>query len=103
MDFRRKWRWIRSPYVWVTIGAVVWIGFLDAHSWWQQQRLAQRLRQMEAQYKFYEAQIQALRAEEEALLNDPYTQEYHARKHYWVKRPGERIFLLRRRLEKGGE
>lgn len=92
-----KWRWLRSPYLWITIGGSLWIGFLDTYSWWQQRRLAIRLRQMEEQLAFYEKEIQNLTAEEEALLTDPYTQEYYARSHYWVKRPSEKLFLLRSR------
>ncbi|MEN3040828.1 MAG: hypothetical protein ABDH66_04735 [Bacteroidia bacterium] len=96
MVSKRPWRWLRSPYLWITILALLWIGFLDTHSWWQQYRLSRQLHQMKAQLDFYEREIQNLREEEEALRKDPYTQEYHARRHYWVKRPGEKLFLLQR-------
>lgn len=97
MASERRWRWLRSPYLWVTLAALLWIGLLDTYSWWQQQRLAARLRQMQAQYTFYEEQVERLKAEENALLTDTYTQEYYARHHYWVKRPTERLFLLQRK------
>ncbi|MCS7297780.1 MAG: hypothetical protein RMK19_08885 [Bacteroidia bacterium] len=96
MGSRTNWRWLRSPYLWITVGALLWIGVLDTHSWWQQQRLSRRLRQMQAQLLFYEKEIIALKAEEMALRFDTYTQEYHARRHYWVKRPHERLFLIQR-------
>ncbi|MCX8111676.1 MAG: hypothetical protein N3E49_00540 [Bacteroidia bacterium] len=99
MGSNGKYRWIRSPYVWVTLAAVLWIGILDTHSWWQQRRLATRLRQMQEQYDFYEEQIRTLKSEEKALLHDPYTQEYHARSHYWVKKPNERLFLIRNKKQ----
>lgn len=97
MGSKRRWGWLRSPYLWITVTALLWIGILDTHSWWQQQRLAARLHQMKAQYAFYEKEVQRLKAEENALLNDTYTQEYYARRHYWVKRPTERLFLIQRK------
>ncbi|MCS6895480.1 MAG: hypothetical protein NZZ60_04945 [Bacteroidia bacterium] len=102
MGSKSKWRWLRSFYLWITVLAVAWIGFLDTYSWWQQYRLSDQLRQMKAQLDFYEQEIQRLSEEEEALRTDPYIQEYHARRYYWVKRPGEKLFLLRRQSEKEG-
>ncbi len=99
MGSKPAWRWLHSPYLWITVAALLWIAILDAHSWWQQYRLSVRLQQMQAQYEFYQTQIQRLKAEETALLSDRYTQQYYARKHYWVKKPEERLFLLQRSKE----
>ncbi|MDW8133829.1 MAG: hypothetical protein RMJ66_02050 [Bacteroidia bacterium] len=73
---------------------MLWLGLLDNYNWLEQYRLSQRLRQMRAQLEFYEKEIAILRQEKEALQSDPYTQEYYARQHYWVKRKGEKVYIL---------
>lgn len=98
MDFSRKLRFpkaLRNPYVWITLAALLWLGLLDSYNWLEQYRLAKRLAQMRAQLAFYEQEIADLAQEEAALQSDPYTQTYHARRHYWVKKPNEKLYILR--------
>jgi hypothetical protein len=92
--FERLPAWLRSPYFWITVGALVWMGFLDAYNWVEQARLARRLDQMRQQLAFYEREIGLLREEEISLTTDPYTQEWYARQHYWVKKSSEKLFIL---------
>ncbi len=93
---KKVWRLLRSPYFWITVGALVWVGLLDPYSWVEQVRLARRLAEMRQQYALYEEQTALLRKEALALTQDAYTQEAYARQHYWVKRPGEKLFILQR-------
>ncbi|MCX7607547.1 MAG: hypothetical protein N2170_09855 [Bacteroidia bacterium] len=89
-------RWLYNPYLWVTVGALLWLGFLDSYNWLEQRRLARRIHQMRMQLSFYEREIASLREEEKALQKDSYTQEYHARRYYWVKRPTEKLYILQK-------
>ncbi len=84
-----------NPYVWITLAALLWLGLLDSYNWLEQYRLAKRLEQMRQQLAFYEEEIRQLAQEEAALQSDPYTQTYHARRHYWVKKPNEKLYILR--------
>lgn len=96
MASKKLLRLLRSPYFWITGGALLWIGLLDPYSWVEQVRLARRLGEMRQQYALYEKQTALLRKEAWALTQDAYTQEAYAREHYWVKRPGEQLFILQR-------
>lgn len=96
MAWRKVPRFWLSPYFWITVVALLWLGFLDNYNWIEQYRFRKRIEQMRAQLRFYENQIQLLQEEEKALLTDPYIQEYHARKHYWVKRPNETLYILQK-------
>ncbi|GIV25312.1 MAG: hypothetical protein KatS3mg026_1004 [Bacteroidia bacterium] len=96
MASKKFLRLLRSPYFWITVGALLWIGLLDPYSWVEQVRLARRLAEMRQQYAFYEQQTALLRKEAIALAQDAYTQEAYAREHYRVKRPGEKLFILQR-------
>ncbi|MCS6790470.1 MAG: hypothetical protein NZ580_05785 [Bacteroidia bacterium] len=91
MVFRRL---LRSPYFWITLLALLWMGWLDTYNWIEQYRLSQRIRAMREQLAFYEREITLLRQEEEALRTDPYTQQRYARQHYWVKHPEEVLYIL---------
>lgn len=84
-----------NPYFWITLAALLWLGLLDAYNWLEQYRLAKRIEQMRKQLAFYEQQIQELAAEEAALQSDPYIQTYYARRQYWVKKPAEKLYILR--------
>jgi len=93
-SFRKGASWLKSPYVWITLGTLAWLLFLDSYSWMDQWRFRQRLDAMEAQLRFYEAEIVRLKAEEAALQSDPFAQEKYARAAYWVHRENELLFIL---------
>lgn len=84
----------RSIYFWITILALLWLVFLDPYSWVDQWRFGQRLRVMEEQLKFYEAEIARLQAEAAMLHSDPFAQEKYARAAFWVHRDNEVLFVL---------
>jgi cell division protein FtsB len=84
----------RSLYFWITLLALLWLVFLDPYSWLDQWRFSQRLAAMEAQLRFYEAEIARLQAEAEMLRSDPFTQEKYARAAFWVHRDEEILFVL---------
>lgn len=87
-------KFLLNPYLWITLAALLWLGFLDSYNWLEQYRLAKRIEQMRAQLRFYEQEIQELAEEEAALQSDPYTQAYHARRQYWVKKPNEKLYII---------
>jgi cell division protein FtsB len=84
----------RSLYFWITLLALLWLVFLDPYSWLDQWRFSRRLAAMEAQLRFYEAEIARLQAEAEMLRSDPFTQEKYARAAFWVHRDEEILFVL---------
>jgi len=91
---------LRSIYFWITLLALLWLVFLDPYSWIDQWRFSQRLRTMEEQLRFYEAEIARLQTEAALLQSDPFAQEKYARAAFWVHRDNEVLFVLspRKRL-----
>ncbi len=85
---------LRSVYFWITVLALLWLGFLDPYSWVDQWRFSERLAAMEKQLRFYEAEIGRLQIEADMLRSDPFTQEKYARAAFWVHRENEVLFVL---------
>lgn len=85
---------LRSPYFWITLLALLWLGFLGPYSWVDQWRFSRRLAAMEAQLDFYETEIVRLQAEADLLESDPFAQEKYARAAFWVHRDDEILFVL---------
>ena len=85
---------LKSPYFWITLLALLWLGFLDPYSWVDQWRFSRRLAAMEAQLDFYETEIARLQVEADLLKSDPFAQEKYARAAFWVHRDDEILFVL---------
>jgi cell division protein FtsB len=85
---------LKSPYFWITLLALLWLGFLDPYSWIDQWRFSRRLAAMEAQLDFYEREVARLQAEADLLRSDPFAQEKYARAAFWVHRDDEILFVL---------
>ena len=79
------------------IFAVIFIGwmlFFDTNDIYSQYKLKQKLSDLENQKNYYEDNIEEVRSEREALLNDKDLLEKFAREKYFMKKDGEDLFVI---------
>jgi cell division protein FtsB len=66
--------------------------FLDRHSLWTQWKLHKAQVRLEEDCRFYQEKIKEAREEAEDFEK---TREKYAREHYYMKRAGEDVFVIR--------
>lgn len=90
----RKWfRIISNKYVLILLLFAFWMFFLDSNSWLVHHELDQEINELETNKKFYQQEIAKDRSTTEKL-NDSFELESFARQQYFMKRPGEEIFII---------
>lgn len=70
--------------------------FLDKHSLWTQYRLYRAQQRLDKECQFYEEKIKEAREEAEDF---DLTKEKFAREHYYMKRPNEDVFIIKKEGE----
>ncbi len=90
-------RWfalISNKFVIATGAFVVWMLFLDVNSYLIHRELNQELEELEQSIDYYEAEIASDQKQLEELTSDPEKLEKFAREQYWMKKPGETIYII---------
>ena len=99
MYFRSLWEKInavKKPYLLygaITLGFVVWMLFLDTHSWTIHRELNQEIDQLENEKKVLQKIIQEDKKNIEVLQNEDSLERY-ARENYGHKKNNETIFII---------
>ena len=72
----------------------MWMTFFDANDLPTQIRNWWKLRVLEDDVKFYQAQIKSVQTERQEVLGNDHLREKFAREKYLMKKPGEDIFVI---------
>ncbi len=76
------------------MGFIVWMFFLDVNSYLIHHELDQEIEELEESIKYYNSEITKDKKQLEELNSEPDKLEKFAREQYWMKKPGEEIFLI---------
>jgi len=100
---KEKWaslknkRWFKvssNKYILATLAFVAWMFFLDVNSWLIHRELNQEIEELEQSIDYYKTEIAKDQKQLEELTSDPEKLEKFAREQYWMKKPGEEIYLI---------
>ena len=92
--FNRLFRYLRNFYVATGLGLLVWMTFFDANDLPSQVRNWIKLRELDAEAKFYETKIKTVKSERQELLGNDELREKFARERYLMKKQGEDVFVI---------
>lgn len=73
---------------------LVWMLFFDANDFYSQYQLKRKLTDLEHQRNHYLQEIEKVKKDREALLNDKSQLERFAREKYYMKKEGEEVFIV---------
>tara|TARA_R110002096_G_scaffold160139_1_gene326221 strand:- start:46 stop:354 length:309 start_codon:yes stop_codon:yes gene_type:complete len=93
----RHTRWFKiltNKFTLTTIGFVVWMLFLDVNSFLIHNELNNEVNELEGSIEYYQTEIARDKQNLEELTTDPAKFEKFAREQYWMKKPGEEIYLI---------
>lgn len=84
----------RNFYVATGLGLLMWMTFFDANdlptqigNWWE-------LRKLDREATFYQTQIKSVQTERQEVLGSDQLREKFAREKYFMKKPGEDVFVI---------
>ncbi|MEL6590697.1 MAG: septum formation initiator family protein [Bacteroidota bacterium] len=84
---------ITNKYLIVLVAAGVWMLFFDRYNWNAQQKMDQRIAELQNNFEFYNNAIQSLDYQRDLIYNDLEEMERFAREKHLMKKPGEDIYL----------
>lgn len=84
----------RNFYFLTTTAFLVWMLFFDANDFIKQYQMNKKLRDLEGEKEFYLEKIAEVQKDRAELLSNPALLEKFAREKYYMKRPGEDIFII---------
>ena len=87
-------RFLRNFYVATALGLVAWMTFFDANDLPSQFRNWWKLRELESEATYYNAQIETIRRDRQEVLGSDRLREKYAREKYLMKKPAEDIFVI---------
>lgn len=91
---RKKWfKVISNKYVLLGLIFVGWMFFLDSNSWFIHHELDQEIEELNRNKEYYQNEISKDKAIIEQLA-DSIEMEKFARQQYYMKRPGEDIYII---------
>lgn len=91
----KKWfRITTNKFVLTTLGFIVWMLFLDVNSYLIHNELNTEIDELEESIQYYDAEISRDKRQLEELTSNPEKLEKFAREQYWMKKPGEEIYLI---------
>ena len=97
LELLRNKRWFKiasNKFVLATVAFMVWMFFLDVNSFMIQHELNTEIDELERSIEYYKGEIATDKQKLEELTSDPEKLEKFAREEYWMKRPGEEIFIV---------
>jgi len=86
--------WLRNKYFLSASVFAVWMAFFDQNDLISQVQLRMELRELQQDKAYYEAEIDATRADLEELLTDDQKLERFARERYLMKKDDEVVFVI---------
>lgn len=90
---KRWFKLITNKFFIVTVIFVVWFLFFDTNSWLRHQELNENLNEAKDAKEYYEKEIEADKAQYEALSKDSLELEKYAREEYYMKKDNEDVFI----------
>lgn len=81
-------------YFLVSVFFFFWMVFIDSNDLYSQYRLKKKLGELEKEKVFFERQIEEVKHEREALLNNDELLEKFAREKYLMKKKTEDIYVI---------
>lgn len=92
--FQKLLHYGRNFYVATGLGLLGWMTFFDANdlptqvgNWWE-------LRKLDREAAFYQTQIKSVQRERQEVLGNDQLREKFAREKYFMKKPGEDVFVI---------
>ncbi len=93
-------KFIKSFYFVATISFIVWMIFFDSNDFVTQYQMSKKLNDLEEDKEYYVQKITEVQKDRTELLSNPELLEKYAREKYYMKRPGEEVFILVKKPEK---
>lgn len=87
-------RTVRNFYVATSLALLAWMTFFDANDLPSQARNWLKLRELEDETKFYQAEITDVQTERREVLGNDRLREKFARERYLMKKPTEDVFVI---------
>lgn len=84
----------RNFYVATSLALLAWMTFFDANDLPSQARNWLKLRELEDETKFYQAEIKDVQTERREVLGNDRLREKFAREKYLMKKPTEDVFVI---------
>jgi len=88
------YHFFRNKYILSLVVFVVWICFFDHNDLLTQADRKRELTKLETTTTYYEEQIAVTKKDLQRLENDPAVLEKFARENFYLKRPGEQVFVI---------
>lgn len=85
---------LRNFYVATALALLTWMMFFDANDLPSQARNWLKLRELEAETTFYQAQIKDVQTARREVLGNDRLREKFAREKYLMKKPTEDVFVI---------
>ncbi|PSR54438.1 septum formation initiator [Adhaeribacter arboris] len=93
-------RFIRSFYFISTVTFLIWMVFFDSNDFMTQYQMSKKLNDLEADKEYYVQKIAEVQKDRTELMSNPELLEKYAREKYYMKRPGEEVFILVKKPKK---
>ena len=87
-------KFIKSFYFVATVIFLVWMVSFDANDFVTQYQMSKKLNDLEADKEYYVQKITEVEKDRTELMSNPELLEKYAREKYFMKRPGEEVFIL---------
>lgn len=91
----RPWfKFISNKFTVATLVFALWMLFLDVNSWSIHRQLDQEIEALEESIQYYREEIAKDQKLSDELGSDPEKLEKFAREHYYLRKPGEELYLI---------
>lgn len=92
MNFKKI---VKNKYIWVTLFFILWLLFFDNNNFFDQWKQRGVLNKLEEEAAFYEKEIEKNKKEKEELFSKgDKNLEKFAREKYYMKKPGEDLYII---------
>ena len=76
------------------LGFTLWVALFDRNDLFSQLELRKQVKQLEAEKKYYMAEVEKNKKDLNALINDPKSLEKFAREKYYMRKDNEDVFVI---------
>lgn len=91
---KRWYKILTNKFVLATLVFAIWMVFLDVNSLMIHSELNRDIDELEQSIEYYQSEIISDKKKLEELTSNPEKLEKFAREEYWMKRPGEEIYII---------
>lgn len=88
------WPYAKNKYVLTLVGFGIWLGFFSQYSLMERAGLARHFRDLQQEKQYYIEQIKRDSVRLRELTTGTEELEKYAREQYYMKKPGEDIFVV---------